>query len=40
VWLTTIAMAANVLYVFPLMIVFFLAQKQILKGVIMSGLKG
>jgi multiple sugar transport system permease protein len=40
VWLTTIAMAANVLYVLPLLIVFFLAQKHILKGVIMSGLKG
>jgi multiple sugar transport system permease protein len=40
VWLITIAMAANVIYMLPLVIVFFLAQKHILKGVVTSGLKG
>lgn len=38
--LTTVTMAANVVYIIPLVILFFLAQKHILKGVIMSGLKG
>jgi multiple sugar transport system permease protein len=38
--LTTVSMAANVIYIIPLVILFFLAQKHILKGVIMSGLKG
>jgi len=38
--LTTISLAANVYYILPMMIVFFIAQKNILKGVITSGLKG
>lgn len=38
--LTTISMAANVYYILPMVIVFFFAQKNILKGVITSGLKG
>jgi multiple sugar transport system permease protein len=37
---TTISMAANVYYILPMLIVFFIAQKNILKGVITSGLKG
>jgi multiple sugar transport system permease protein len=37
---TTISMAANVYYILPMVIVFFFAQKNILKGVITSGLKG
>jgi ABC-type glycerol-3-phosphate transport system permease component len=36
----TISLAANVIYSLPLIIVFFFAQKYILKGVITSGLKG
>lgn len=36
----TITMAAVVLYVLPMIVVFFLAQKQIIQGVIMTGLKG
>ncbi len=40
VWLITIAMAANILYMLPLIIIFFLAQKHIIKGVVTSGLKG
>ncbi len=36
----TISMAANVLFILPLIVMFFLAQKQILKGVVTSGLKG
>ncbi len=36
----TITLAANVVYILPLIIVFFIAQKQILKGVVTSGLKG
>ena len=36
----TISMAANVMYVLPLIVIFFFAQKQILKGVITTGLKG
>jgi multiple sugar transport system permease protein len=38
--LKTVSMAASVLYVLPMIVVFFLAQKQILKGVVTSGLKG
>ena len=38
--LTTISLAANVYYVLPMVLVFFVAQKNILKGVITSGLKG
>ncbi len=38
--LTTISMAANVMYILPLLVLFFLAQKQIIRGVITSGLKG
>ncbi len=36
----TISMAANVLFILPLIIMFFIAQKQILKGVVTTGLKG
>lgn len=38
--LTTISMAANVMYILPLVVLFFLAQKQIIRGVVTSGLKG
>lgn len=38
--LTTVSMAANVMYIVPLLILFFLAQKHIIKGVVTSGLKG
>ncbi len=38
--LTTIAMAANTMYIVPLLILFFLAQKHIIRGVVTSGLKG
>lgn len=38
--LKTISLAASVLYILPMIIVFFFAQKHILKGVITSGLKG
>jgi multiple sugar transport system permease protein len=38
--LTTISMAANTMYILPLMFLFFLAQKHIIRGVITSGLKG
>jgi multiple sugar transport system permease protein len=35
-----VAAAATILYVLPPLIAFFLAQKHILKGVVMSGIKG
>ncbi len=38
--LKTVTMAASVVYVLPMIIVFFFGQKHILKGVITSGLKG
>ncbi|HEU0296333.1 MAG TPA: carbohydrate ABC transporter permease [Anaerolineales bacterium] len=38
--LKTISLAASVFYILPMIIVFFLAQKHILKGVVTSGLKG
>jgi multiple sugar transport system permease protein len=38
--LQTVSLAASVYYILPMMIVFFVAQKNILKGVITSGLKG
>jgi multiple sugar transport system permease protein len=38
--LTTITLAASVVYVVPLVILFFLGQKHILKGAVLSGLKG
>jgi len=38
--LTTVSLAANVYYIIPMVIVFFFAQKNILKGVVTSGLKG
>jgi ABC-type glycerol-3-phosphate transport system permease component len=38
--LTTISMAANAMYILPLLVLFFLAQKHIIRGVITSGLKG
>jgi multiple sugar transport system permease protein len=37
---TTLTLAANVLYALPLVLLFFLGQKYILKGVVTSGLKG
>ena len=40
VWLITIAMAANILYMLPLIVAFFLAQKHIIKGIVTSGLAG
>lgn len=36
----TVTLAASVLYILPLIIMFFFAQKHILKGVVTSGLKG
>lgn len=36
----TVRLAASVIYVIPLIVVFFLGQKNILKGVVTSGLKG
>ena len=38
--LVTVVIAASVLYTLPLIIMFFLAQKHILQGVVTSGLKG
>jgi multiple sugar transport system permease protein len=38
--LTTISMAANTMYIIPLLVLFFLAQKHIIRGVVTSGLKG
>lgn len=38
--LKTVSLAATTIYIIPLIIVFFLAQKHILKGVVTSGLKG
>jgi ABC-type glycerol-3-phosphate transport system permease component len=38
--LYTITLAASVIYTLPLIIMFFLGQKYILKGVVTSGLKG
>jgi ABC-type glycerol-3-phosphate transport system permease component len=38
--LKTISLAASVIYILPLIIVFFFGQKHILKGVVTSGLKG
>ena len=37
---TTLTLAANVLYTLPLIVLFFIGQKYILKGVVTSGLKG
>ena len=36
----TITLAACVVYILPLILMFFLGQKQILKGVVTSGIKG
>ena len=36
----TVSLAAGVVYVLPLILIFFLFQKNILKGVVTSGLKG
>jgi multiple sugar transport system permease protein len=38
--LVTVVIAASVLYTLPLIVMFFLAQKHILQGVVTSGLKG
>ena len=38
--LKTVSLAASVLYILPMIIVFFIGQKHILKGVVTSGLKG
>ena len=39
-YIVTITLAACVVYTLPLIIMFFLGQKQILRGVVTSGLKG
>jgi multiple sugar transport system permease protein len=38
--LKTVSLAASVLYILPMIIVFFFGQKHILKSVVTSGLKG
>jgi len=38
--LPTVTLAANVVFMIPLVILFFLGQKYIMKGVVTSGLKG
>lgn len=38
--LKTVTMAASMIYILPMIIVFFFGQKHILKGVVTSGLKG
>jgi multiple sugar transport system permease protein len=38
--LKTVSLAASVVYILPMIIIFFFAQKSILKGVVTSGLKG
>jgi len=38
--LPTVTLAANVVFMIPLVILFFLGQKYIMKGVVISGLKG
>jgi ABC-type glycerol-3-phosphate transport system permease component len=38
--LKTVSLAASTLYIIPLILVFFVAQRYILKGVVTSGLKG
>jgi len=38
--LITVSLAATVIYILPLIVVFFFGQKLILKGLITSGLKG
>jgi multiple sugar transport system permease protein len=38
--LKTVSLAAGVIYVLPLILIFFIFQKNILKGVVTSGLKG
>ena len=38
--LRTVSLAATVIYILPLVLVFFFGQKYILKGLITSGLKG
>jgi multiple sugar transport system permease protein len=38
--LQTVTMAGSIIYALPLIIMFFLAQKHILKGIVTSGLKG
>lgn len=38
--LQTVSLAATVIYILPLVLVFFFGQKHILKGLITSGLKG
>jgi ABC-type glycerol-3-phosphate transport system permease component len=38
--LTTIILAAAVIYVVPLVVMFFMGQKYVIEGVVLSGLKG
>jgi ABC-type glycerol-3-phosphate transport system permease component len=38
--LKTISLAASVIYIIPMVVIFFFAQKNILQGVVTSGLKG
>jgi multiple sugar transport system permease protein len=38
--LPTVTLAANIVFIIPLIIMFFLGQNYIMKGVVTSGLKG
>jgi ABC-type glycerol-3-phosphate transport system permease component len=38
--LKTVSLAASVIYILPMIVIFFFAQKSILQGVVTSGLKG
>jgi multiple sugar transport system permease protein len=38
--LTTVTMAGVIIYVIPMMVIFFVAQKYIIQGVVTTGLKG
>ena len=40
IWLTTVALAANAIYMILPVVGFFIAQKHIIKGVMTTGLKG
>jgi len=40
IWLTTVALAANAIYMILPVVAFFIAQKHIIKGVMTTGLKG
>jgi ABC-type glycerol-3-phosphate transport system permease component len=38
--ITTLTVAGTVVYILPMVVVFFLGQRYILQGVVTSGLKG